>query len=262
MSIIVNTEIIKRYRNYGLSLDYLGSVIFLLLALYEEDYDLLDAFDDGNKERRVLLIYQTLYRKGFLECNDDETIYNLTEKGIDFIKYIKSFDDGNTNGSSDRVTSGFDKVSSRGINESLEGNQQSVTATGQSGEDQSQEVRGEEPRSSSEDVSTWIEAWINLFPKEKMQGRYLRTNKHECADRMRWFMKEYAYDMPTIFKATKLYIESQETSPQGHTFTRNSSYFIFKGRTKADRTSDLATWCQRVLDSGNEEKEYIERDVI
>lgn len=261
MQTTINKEIIKRYRDYGLSLDYLGSVIFLLLALYEEDYDILDTFDDGNKERTVLTLYQTLYRRGFLEANDEETIYNLTDKGIDFVEYINSFY-GKRDAKDARsdVRNEQDNREPHGHSTNPEeADRGSISQDRETGTRASTQVRGEK---SAPDVSEWIEAWIELFPREKIQGRYLRTNKHECADRMRWFMKEYSYDMDTIFKATSLYLETQELSPSGHTFTRNTSYFIFKGRSKSDRTSDLATWCQRALDEGHERREYIERDVI
>jgi hypothetical protein len=216
------------------------------MALYEEEYELLDSFDDRNKQRRVMVLYQTMHRKDLIEPEDDEnTIYRLTERGIDLVKFLKSLDDTDRNeqetlGSSRAISGSVKQVTREGISSGV------------------QIIKTE---STTEDVSTWIQSWIEIFPSTKIEGRYLRTNKHECADRMRWFLKEYEFDKETIFKATKAYIKSQESSQDGHRFTRNSSYFIFKGRTKHDRTSDLATWCQRVLEEGFEEKETFNRDI-
>src|SRR5690348_9660840 len=89
LQIQINEKIIKRYKDYGLSVDYLGSVLIILFALYEGEIDILNAMDDGNKERRIVMLYQYLTRRGFLEPSDD-TLYVLTERGIEFIKFCES----------------------------------------------------------------------------------------------------------------------------------------------------------------------------
>lgn len=223
LNFTINKNIIERYRSYGLSLEYLGSVIFVLIGLYEGKYDLLDSFDDGNREKRVLILYQYLTRMGFLERDEEENdvLYSLTERGIEFVTFVLG-EVGSTK----------------------------------------PEIRLVQNEVKESDLSEWIEDWINLFPSGKIDGRYLRTNVNECADRMRWFMKEYSYNKDTIMAATKIYVDSQASSPSGHTYTRNTSYFIFKGRSKHDRVSDLATFCQRYLDGEITEKNYSQRDVI
>jgi hypothetical protein len=234
LHIQINQNILDRYKTYGLSLEYLGSVLLILLGLYEEEYELLDSYDDGNKERQVMLLYQYLDRKGLIERSEDDTIYILTETGVDFIKFVKS--------EYENASAIFETELTNPVTEGLRENAVSKPVT--------------------QDVSQWIESWINLFPSGKFQGRYLRTNKTECADRMRWFLKNYGFDKDTIFRATKVYLETQEQSQTGHTYTRNTSYFIFKGRSKHDRTSDLATWCQKVKDDNLSHKEYVERDAV
>lgn len=243
VSIQINEQIIERYTSQGLSLEFLGSVLFILIALYEEKFELLDSFDDRNKQRRVMLLYQMLHRKEFLEQGEDDSIYTLTERGVEFVNFIKSFDE-------------TDSKSNRGSSEGFDSSQR-----GNSGSEQESSGAGGTKAEDSREVAEWIEEWIKLFPPQKIDGRYLRTNKHDCADRMRWFIKQYGYGKDIIFRATKLYLDSQEASSDGHKFSRNSSYFIFKGRTKAERSSDLATWCTRV-ENGEEEREVMQRDVI
>lgn len=227
MIVNIDKEIVLRYRSLGLSLDFMGSVMIVLIGLYEKDYDLLDSIDDGNKERRMLMLYHYLDRKGLIESDKHgDALYTLTERGMEFVSSIS-------------------KPVDASASECL--------------------VRVEDPAIPSvgkEDVSGWIVDWINLFPGQKVNGRYLRTDKEECLNRMRWFTKNYLYDKKTIFEATKLYIDTQESSPSGHTYTRNSSYFIYKGRDNYDRISDLATWCSRVLDGDIRAEESFNRDVI
>jgi hypothetical protein len=243
LHIQINESIIDRYKSYGLSVDYLGSVLFILIGLYEEEYELLDSFDDGNKERRALILYQYLDRKGFLERDEDnDTIYSLTERGVEFVSFCKSQ---------------MPKGESKPIGPNHEVDQSQVTT-----KNLLSVAVQEETNSLNEDVSEWIQQWIDLFPEGKVEGRYLRTNRNECADRMRWFIKTYNFGKHTIFEATKFYLNSQESSSSGHTYTRNSSYFIFKGRSKQDRISDLATWCQRVKDEGVNNREGFQRDVV
>lgn len=225
LHIQLNNEIVDRYKKEGLSIDYMGSVLIILHALYEGNYEILDSIDDNNKEKRMLILYQYLHRKDFLSPTDleDDVHYVLTEKAIDFIKFCESF--------AEETRTAKNTVKKEGVVE------------------------------ETADINSWILDWINIFPEGKIEGRYLRTNKLECADRMRWFMKEYSYDRDTIIRATKAYIDSQASGPNGHTYTRNASYFIFKGRSKAERTSDLASWCDRVLDDNNPIRESFQRDV-
>lgn len=83
--------VIAKLRELGLTLDYLGSALFIIFALYEEKYQLLDEFDDKNKERRAIVLYRQLERKGFLISTPDheKTLYKLTDKALEVVKYIE-----------------------------------------------------------------------------------------------------------------------------------------------------------------------------
>lgn len=211
-----NENIITKYKSYKLSVDYLGSVMFILFALYEDRADLLDIFDDDNKEKRAVILYDYLLIKGFLDeaSEDSEFLYELTPKAIEFIDFINI------------------------ENEGIELKEKPVV------------VKVEEKK--EEKVEDWIAEYVSLFPAHIVAGRYLRAEKVGCANKMAWFMKNYGFDKPTIMKATVRYLEEMERN--GFIYSRNSSYFIYKqeaGR-KTDRISDLATWCERVMNEGDE----------
>jgi len=71
-----------------------GSVLMILMALYHDNYAFLDQLDDKNREKQVMLLYQMLYRKGYIEETNgeelEEALYKLTRKGEDFIRYAES----------------------------------------------------------------------------------------------------------------------------------------------------------------------------
>lgn len=204
-----NKAIIDKVKSLKFQVDQLGSVLFILFALYEGKIELLDEFDDSNKERRALLLYKELVLRDLLVASDDETIYVLTPKGIELIEFIQE----NT---SDITT---ERIAVAGV-------------------DQLKDAVG---------VETWIDEWLDIFPRGiRTGGKLLRSDKGSCTRKMISFIKEYKYDKDTIFAATKAYMEAKRQ--EGYAFTRCATYFIYRAETSyKDKTSDLATWCEQVL---------------
>lgn len=226
MKIYINKHILDRFRQENISLDYVGTIIVILICIYEQDFQLLDDIDDGNKSKRLLLLYRYLLRRGILEevpSENDEIapLYCLSDKGEALVNFIQSFDESEM------------EVRKECASEILETEQK---------------------------IEEWIADYLNLFPEGKYFGRSLRTNTKDCLDRMRWFLNNYTYSREQIFNATKQYLEAQRTSPEGYKYTRNSTYFICKGKGGIDRVSDLSTECEKVVRDGYKEVEYIERD--
>jgi len=208
-----NKNIIDKVRGYNFQVDQLGSILFVLFALYEGKIELLDEFDDSNKQRRALFLYKELELRDLLTSSkeEDNTIYVLTQKGIDLIEFIK--------GQSDEVTAETIAVS---------------------GVDQLKtEIK-------SDGVESWINEWLEFFPRGiKTNGKPVRSNAKECVRKMEWFLKEYSYDKDTIMEATRAYSESKRQV--GYEFMRCATYFIFRVESSIkDKTSDLATWCDQV----------------
>lgn len=77
-------EMMKRHR---LSVED----VFILLTLDENKIELLDAYDSNNKDERVLLRYQYLLRRGFLEETEkgNSVIYYLTEPAKEVLYFVR-----------------------------------------------------------------------------------------------------------------------------------------------------------------------------
>src|SRR5690348_4080790 len=66
--------------------------VFIMLNLDEGNLDLLDAYDQHNKDEKILLRYQFLNRRGFLDFNDNNTevLYKLSEKAKEFLYFFRN----------------------------------------------------------------------------------------------------------------------------------------------------------------------------
>lgn len=223
MLLTINETIVSRFKAENLSIEYIGTIMFVLCLMYEQNYRMLDSMDDDNRSQRMVILYQYLNRMKFIQPAPagSDFNYELTPKGVEFAKFIEAQDE----------------------NTSLK--VEPILAIA---------------KKANLDVKSWIKEYIEIFPAGKFHGRYLRSD--DCVDRMEWFMSEYEYDKDTILAATKAYISNQEEESDGHKYTQNCTYFILKGRHKSDRKSTLATWCRIVLDGEVVDNEYIQRDVV
>lgn len=65
------------------------NMLFILLALEQENYRILDQYDENNTRLDILkLQYQMLYIHGFIEDTDTNYQYQISEKGREFIDNI------------------------------------------------------------------------------------------------------------------------------------------------------------------------------
>ncbi len=89
----IGEDVINHLKKDNIPMNLAGSVLMILMALYHDNYNFLDYFDDSNKEKQVMLLYQMLYRKGYIEETEgdelEEALYKLTTKGQNFIKYAE-----------------------------------------------------------------------------------------------------------------------------------------------------------------------------
>jgi len=90
----IGESVIQYLKKDNIPMNLAGSVLMILMALYHDNYAFLEQLDDRNKEKQVMLLYQMLYRKGYIEETNEEelaeALYKLTEKGELFIKYAES----------------------------------------------------------------------------------------------------------------------------------------------------------------------------
>lgn len=104
------------------------------------------------------------------------------------------------------------------------------------------------------DCESWIEEWRNLFPPKVKSGGYLvRGDKNGVLKKMKNFIKnnpEFTKDI--IFKATENYIKSKKKD--GYNYMKLAHYFIEK-----DNVSELASLCEQLINSTNEENDDINK---
>lgn len=90
----IGKEVIDYLKKDNIPMNLAGSVLMILMALYHDNYTFLDYLDDKNKEKQVMLLYQMLYRKGYIDETQEEeleeALYKLTKKGENFIRYAES----------------------------------------------------------------------------------------------------------------------------------------------------------------------------
>lgn len=221
-----NSNIINKIKSYNLTADNLGSILFILFALQEKRYDLLDTLDDSNKERRVLVLYRQLFRRNLLEQDTEDSSYHykLTDTALKLIEDVRK------------------EFHSQNVEIHAEDLAPVVAPANETKLD-----------TSDIDVESWIEDYVKIFPTGKHNNRILRMHPLDAIKRMEEFVETYGYSKEHIFKATKAYIDNQANSNTGHDFTTNSTYFISKGVGK-EKQSLLSVWCKQI----EEQKEQID----
>jgi hypothetical protein len=66
-----------------------------------------------------------------------------------------------------------------------------------------------------------------------------------------WFFANYSYSWDTILQATAYYVDTYEK--QKFMYMKNSQYFIRKQITGATFESDLANYCEIIINGGYDE---------
>lgn len=213
----ISKETIEKLKADNVPSHLAGSLIMIMMALKHDNYNFLKGLDDNSKEKQVMLLYQLLLRKDYIEETKgeemEEALYKLTMKGKNFIQLAES---------TDFVVDTKDE----------------------------------------EDVESWVDEYINLFPEMVKGQRNLRGDRNACVIRLKWFLKNYKnFDKQHILAATEEYIDSQAASSEGHKFTTTSDYFIKKGQG-TDMVSKLASACETYDPNNLTPKQDLSRDTL
>lgn len=217
LQIQFNIAVIKKIKSFNFQVDQIGSILFILFALYENKIALLDEFDDFNKQKRAYLLYKEMEVRSLVALNKEVKVkshYTLTKKGIELVEYIRSqFME------SPISTEKLAVLGSEQLTEAI----------------------------AADDVSTWIDEWIDIFPRSvKSGGKLVRGDKLSCERKMRVFLKEYKYEKDIILAATRAYVASKEQ--EGYAYMTCAVYFIYKmDIINRDKVSDLASWCDQMI---------------
>jgi hypothetical protein len=231
LEIQFNANIIKKVKSLHFQVDQLGSALLVLFALYEGRIDLLDEFDDFNKQKRAIILYKELETRDLITFTQDEasTVFTLTKEGIELVEFIKK--------------------EFEAIDEDI--NTEIIAISGV-------ETLKDEPDKDS--VEGWIDEWLEIFPRGvKSGGKLLRSDRASCIRKMKNFMLEYKYSKDTIMRATERYIEHKRL--QEFQYTRCAVYFIYHV-ANGDKTSDLAAECEQLLFEDNNKPTQNNFDIL
>lgn len=111
------------------------------------------------------------------------------------------------------------------------------------------------------DFEANAEKYNNIFPRIKLgSNKAARAPIKEIIPAFRWFFEEYSYDWETIYKATQMYLEAEEAKK--YKYTRTSKYFIRKQEQDKSWASDLASYCDLVLNGEDYEEDKFREKVF
>ena len=101
-----------------------------------------------------------------------------------------------------------------------------------------------------------IKKYSDIFPSQKLSsGKYARSNPKNLENAFRWFFENYNYDWETVLSATKKYV--LEYRAIEYKYMRTSQYFIRKQNTDKTYDSDLADYCEMILNKPDDEVVFI-----
>lgn len=106
-----------------------------------------------------------------------------------------------------------------------------------------------------QDVSDNIDKFLSLFPKGKLpSGKPARVHKRNIEESFKWFFKNYTYDWDTILRATWYYVETYEKA--NYMYMKNSQYFIRKQNTDKSWDSELANYCEIIINGEDQDDSH------
>lgn len=105
-----------------------------------------------------------------------------------------------------------------------------------------------------------IKNYNEIFPNKKLaSGKYARVNPKTLENAFRWFFEVYDYSWEVVLKATEKYVD--EFSIRRYDYMRTAQYFIRKQNTDKTWDSDLATYCDLIINGEDEKIEYFKERV-
>ena len=101
-----------------------------------------------------------------------------------------------------------------------------------------------------QDVEIHLDSYIKTFPTAKLpNGKYARGNKKNILTNFKWFFQNYDYDWPTILQATDQYVNEYRVN--NYMYMRTALYFIRKDDGTRTVHSDLADYCEKIVNNDN-----------
>ena len=107
-----------------------------------------------------------------------------------------------------------------------------------------------------------INDFIKKFPTTKLpNGKYARSNKKNIETNFKWFFENYEYSWENIQQATSMYINEYRSN--SYMYMRTALYFIRKNDGTKTVHSDLADYCDKVINNESyTEKKYFKTKIL
>lgn len=106
-----------------------------------------------------------------------------------------------------------------------------------------------------------VDQYLNIFPKIKLpSNKPARVNKRVISDCFSWFFKNYDYDWLTVVKATAMYVDEFES--KNYLYMRNSQYFIRKQNADKTWDSELANYCDMIINGLDDSSHHFSENVV
>ena len=106
-----------------------------------------------------------------------------------------------------------------------------------------------------------IKEYSEIFPKFKLpSGKYARTNIKTLEGTFKWFFNNFDYEWETILKAAKSYVEEYEMN--NYKYMRTSQYFVRKQNQDKTYDSELADYCEAVINGIDQQKNHFKERVV
>ncbi len=106
-----------------------------------------------------------------------------------------------------------------------------------------------------------IKEYSEIFPKFKLpSGKYARTNIKTLEATFRWFFSNFDYEWKIILQAAKNYVEEYEMN--NYKYMRTSQYFVRKQNQDKTYDSELADYCEALINGVDEQKNHFKERVV
>lgn len=96
----------------------------------------------------------------------------------------------------------------------------------------------------------FVKKFWDIFPKVKLpSGKNFKSNLKDLEKKLKYFSKNYSYDPEVILEAAQEYVNHAQQN--NYQYIRTAAYFVYK----QGEGSDLADWCDKVLNKETHESQ-------
>jgi hypothetical protein len=124
--------------------------------------------------------------------------------------------------------------------------QRNITAAGKAF------VKKHSPKAKVEVTDEMVKEFRDIFPNQTIptSGKKAKATPGEIKSQFERFFKHYDYGWNVILNATRQYVDEYERKKPAYAYMRAANWFIVKQESGASVTSDLASYCESIVEDG------------